>query len=270
MSGKRSTLVFFRNDDVNHLEPGLAEVTQLVVEQGAAIAHAVEPANLDEDARAWLLGWTPRGVEVMQHGYAHTCHELGEFGGGRPAADQRADLEAGLRIMRASFGAAFLPAMSFPFGHYNEHTVPLLDELGYTILSSHVRHQFKRRLFYALGRGLRRGRWLGRHVSHHMRRYPGTNLYEISVGMSPIRRYLRDGEASCEFYETDDLRRIFRECRTQSPVVGIVLHHRFHATDERLARLHALLRMLRDEPGVEFAGIGEIHRRFAGGPGGRP
>jgi hypothetical protein len=264
MSGTSETLVFFRNDDVNRMEPGLAEVTQLFMEQGVPIAHAVEPANLSAEVRDWLLARRHRGVEIVQHGFAHTKHDLGEFGGTRSASAQRDDLTAGLRIMRESFGDAFFPAMSFPFGHYNENTVPILDELGYLVLSSHVRHQFNRRVFYLIGRNLHRGRWLGRHVSHHLARYPRTGVFEISVAISPISRYLHDsGATACEFYGIEELRHMFRTCRRQSSVVGIVLHHRFHAGPGGLDRLTELLTMLRGEPGVGFASIAAIHQRFA-------
>lgn len=264
MTGTRKTRVFFRNDDVNHMEPGLVEITQLLVEQGATIAHAVEPANLSPEVRDWLLGLQGQNVEIIQHGYAHIRHDLGEFGGRRPEADQRRDLEAGLQIMRHAFGDAFQPVMSFPYGHYNEHTIRVLDDLGYSVLSSHVRHQFKRRVFYALGRGIGRGRWLGRHVSHHLRRYPGSRLFEISVGMSPIRKYLHGpGSTTCEFHSAADLERIFAICRRQTPVVGVVLHHRFHDSPASLDRLAAFVTMLRTDPSVDFTSISEVHRSFA-------
>lgn len=264
MTGNRKTLVFFRNDDVNRIEPGLVEVTELLVRHQATVAHAVEPANLAAETRDWLLARTDQGVEIIQHGYAHVRHDLGEFGGKRSRNEQQHDLEAGLQIMRASFGAAFLPFMSFPFGHYNEHTLSLLDELGYQVLSSHVRHQFKRQVFYALGRGLGRGRLFGRHVSYHLGRYPKTRLLEVSVTISPIRRYLRDeGPVACEFYSAGELKAIFERCRRLWPVVGVVLHHRFHDSPERRRHLEDFLVMLEADPAVEFATMADIVRRFA-------
>lgn len=264
MTGNRKTGIFFRNDDVNRMEPGLVEITQLLAAKEVSVAHAVEPANLTSEVRDWLLKARGDGVEIIQHGYAHVRHDLGEFGGSRPEAAQRGDLEAGLRLMREAFGDAFLPIMSFPFGHYNEHTVPLLDELGYLAISSHVRHQFKRRVFYALGRAMGRGRWLGRHVSHHMGYYPGSRLLEISVAISPIRKYLQSQNGTtCEFHSTEDLKRIFRVCRRQSPVVGVVLHHRFHESPENLNRLSEFVAMLRAEPDVEFTSLAEIQRNLS-------
>lgn len=257
------TLVFFRNDDVNTLEPGLVEMTEMFLARGIPVSHAVEPANLTNDVRDWLMDLSPRGVEIIQHGYAHTRHDRGEFGGQRPATEQKKDIDAGLAIMREAFGDRFYPAMSFPFGLYNEHTPPLLEAAGYEVMSNHRRHQYSRQIFYALGRVLRRGRWLGKHVSHHLGLYPGTRLLEVSVSISPIRRYRQNlGSTACEFYDQAELEAMFRTCRRQSPVVGIVLHHRFHPDGGTLDPLARFVDWIAGQPEVEFADITRIAGRF--------
>lgn len=264
MTRNRQTIVFFRNDDVNRMEPGLVEITRVLAGRGVGISHAVEPANLTDEVRDWLLAERVRGVEIVQHGFAHIEHDRGEFGGSRSAADQRADLAEGLRIMREAFGEHFFPAMSFPFGLYNEHSVPLIEELGYKVLTSHVRHQFRRRVYYFLGRLLKRGRWLGRHVSHHLSTYPGTRILEVSVAISPISRYdVEAGPTACEFHSLETMLAMFRTCRRQSPVVGIVLHHRYHADAQSLKLLGDLVDKLNAEPGVSFMDLAGIHARFA-------
>lgn len=269
-NGMSKTLVFFRNDDVNRIEPGLREMTELFVERGIPVSHAVEPANLTDPTRDWLLGFRPEQVEIVQHGFAHTRHDRGEFGGARSAAEQRRDLEVGLTILREAFGDRFFPAMSFPFGSYNEATIPLLDELGYPVLSSHRRHQFSRQVFYLLGRVLGRGRWLGRHVSHHLRTYPGTKVLEVSVTISPIRSYLKTPSGTdCEFHPLDGLKAMFRACRRQSPVVGVVLHHRYHRDEERLEPLAGFLDWLQARPDLEFTDLRGVHARFAARAGAR-
>lgn len=258
----RKTLVFFRNDDVNRMEPGLREMTELLLARGVPVSHAVEPANLDEETRRWLLDVSDDGVEIIQHGYAHKRHDRGEFGGHRPAQDQLDDLRSGLDIMERSFGDRFFRAMSFPFGSYNEFTVPLLDQLAYQAVSCHRRHQVSRRVFYRLGRLLGRGRWMNRHVSHHLSCYPGTRLIEISVTISPIREYLsQEGPTACRFHDLGYLRRVFIQCRRQSPVVGIVLHHRYHAEPDRLRLLAEFVSWLKDQPGVEFADLEGVYRQ---------
>lgn len=270
MINRQNTTVFFRNDDVNHLEPGLREMTELLVGTGVPVSHAVEPANLAEDTRDWLLAGQGKGVEIIQHGFSHARHDVGEFGGNRRAEDQRQDLIAGKRIMSEAFGTAFFPAMSFPFGAYNEYSPRILDELGYAVISSHMRCQFKRQVFYRLGRTLRRGRWLGRHVSHHLGRYPGTRLLEISVSISPIKRYLHaKGPCACEYFTTEELMQSFSQCRQRSPVVGVVLHHRFHADATGLGRLEDFLVKVRSEPGVSFADLSTLHRQFSSPRGAR-
>lgn len=255
----RKTQVFFRNDDVNRMEAGLVEMTDLLNRLGACVSHAVEPANLVPEVRDWLLERHGKGVEIIQHGFAHTRHDRGEFGGARPADEQRRDLAQGQVIMREAFSEAFYPAMSFPYGSYNDHTMPILNGLGYTVVSCHWRHQRSRQLFYGVGRLLGRGRLLDRHVSHHLRAYPGTNLREISVCISPIRRYHPgQGPTACEFFGPDELRAQFHRCRALSPVVGVVLHHRFHGEPAHLALLADFAAWIKEQPGIEFADLAEI------------
>lgn len=264
MIKNRQTIVFFRNDDVNRMEPGLVEITRVLAERGVGISHAVEPANLTDEVRDWLLAERVRGVEIVQHGFAHAEHDQGEFGGSRSAADQRADLSEGLRIMREAFGQQFFPAMSFPFGLYNDHSVPIIEELGYKVLTSHVRHQFRRRVYYFLGRLMKRGRWLGRHVSHHLTYYPGTRILEVSVAISPISRYrVEAGPTACEFHSLETMLALFRTCRRQSPVVGFVLHHRYHADAASLRLLGDLVDRIMAEPDVSFGDLAGIHARFS-------
>lgn len=253
------TLVFFRNDDVNVIEPGLVEVTDLLTGFGAPVSHAVEPANISADCRRFLLERSDRDVEIIQHGYAHTQHGGGEFGGARSRVDQAADLRAGLEIMEGEFGDRFFRAMSFPFGGYNQHSIPLLDELGYPVVSCHWRHQLSRRVFYGLGQALGKGRWLDKHVSHHLGRYPGTGVTEISVTISPICRYhLDQGPTACDFLPLPALQEIFRTCRRRSPVVGIVLHHRYRAGQPALAALADFVGWIKDLPDVRFTNLREI------------
>ena len=262
----RKTLVFFRNDDVDKLEPGLVETTDLLLRLGAPVSHAVMPASLEDPARDWLLERRADGVEIIQHGFAHIKHDRGEFGGNRPAEAQLQDLRQGLEIMQGAFGDSFFRAMSFPYGSYNEHTMGLLDRLGFPVVSCHWRHQFSRQVYYRLGRILRRGRLFDHHVSHHLGLVPGTNVREISVSISPIVRYFPDqGPLACEYAAPAALRAAFDRCRRLSPVVGVVLHHRYHADAASLALLDEFATWIKDQPGIEFTDLKGIETGLAGG-----
>jgi hypothetical protein len=257
------TLVFFRNDDVNKIEPGLVEVTDALNQLGAPITHAVEPANLQDECRQFLLDSSLSDVEIIQHGFSHKRHDIGEFGGRRSRSDQMKDLREGREIMQDSFHDRFFPAMSFPFGSYNEFTIPILEELGYPVVSCHWRHQRSRQVFYRLGRLLGKGRWLGRHVSHDLRKYPGTQVLEISVTISPISRYMpAEGATACEFHSLETLQKMFVACRRISPVVGIVLHHRFRASDSALEDLRAFVAWIKSQPETEFCTLRNVYDRL--------
>lgn len=255
------TEVFFRNDDVAVPEAGLVEMTGLLLERGAKVSHAVEPGNLTPEIASWLLDHVGRGVEIIQHGFKHAVHDRGEFGGNRPRADQERDLREGLRILDEAFGDRWLRCMSFPFGLYNADTMSLLDELAYPLVSCHWRHQLSRRLFYVVGRTLRRGKLLDRHIPWHLKRYPGTHLREISVTISPIASYhLDEGPLCCRFRDLPTLQAQFEICRRQTPVVGVVLHHKYHDTPEKLQVLADLTDWLAAQDDVRFTTIEDVAR----------
>jgi peptidoglycan/xylan/chitin deacetylase (PgdA/CDA1 family) len=231
--------IFFRNDDVRGtLDRSLIRITEWFLERGLPIVHAVEPANLTREVVQWLLDIKRQGrdlVEIMQHGYDHRVKNLwqkGEFGGQRTYEEQYADIAAGKELMNRHFGEAWFPAFNFPYAPYNAAAIRAVNDLGYKVFNSHYNPRLSRRCFYALGHLLRRGLLLGRHVSWHLRRYPGTRLLEVDVSVSFIRQYL-DEQTSCEFYHLPELIEQTLACR-HLPVVGILLHHRYHDTDAKI------------------------------------
>lgn len=259
-------IFYFRNDDVNILDEELVNVTRRCTEQGVPITHAVEPANVTDEAAAWLRAEksnAPRLIEIMQHGYDHRKRDKGEFGGNRPYDDQRRDLAAGKRILRDRFGDGFLPCLNFPFGPYNAASMQAASDLGYRIVNSHYNCRPSRRLLYVAGHALRRGRLLDRHVSWHLDRYPGTRLYCIDMAVSFIARYRGEyGSRDCDFHGLPHLLERIAAFRRHTPVIGILLHHRFHTTPASLDLITAVIESLRKQPETEFLNLGEIHARY--------
>ena len=105
--------VYFRNDDVNTLEKELIDITNIFINNSIPIIHAVEPANVTEEAVDYLVRIKERNpeiIEIMQHGFDHICRDQGEFGGKRPYDDQLKDLSKGKEIMESRFGKHFQKA----------------------------------------------------------------------------------------------------------------------------------------------------------------
>jgi hypothetical protein len=262
---------YLRNDDVNLLDDELPAVSRRCTAAGVPITHAVEPANVTEEAAAWLLDErapAPRLVEIMQHGFDHRKRDRGEFGGRRPFAEQRRDLALGKRIMQDRFGAAFLPCLNFPFGPYNQASMRAADELGYRIVCSHYNCRPSRRFLYAVGRLLGRGQILDRHVSHHLDYYAGTGLFSIDMAVSFIERYIGEyGSRECVFHSADWIVDRVHRFLPHTPVVGLLLHHRFHTSEESLDLITEVLARLQRLPGAEFLNLHEIYRRYCPDPG---
>ena len=107
----------------------------------AAIPKLIEPSLPPAVARrstVWLL----------QHGFAHIDHAKGlvektvvkgawELGLHRPMHVVLGELEAGREIMRAAFGAQFLPVVAAPWNHIDPALMPGLRERGYLGVSSY-------------------------------------------------------------------------------------------------------------------------------------
>ncbi len=151
MQSNNSRIVFFRNDDVNTLDEPFTKFVEFFIDHHIPLVLAVEPANLTLEMVGYLLDVHtsyPSLIEIIQHGYSHVEHDRGEFGGNRAYQDQLDDIYHGINIMRTSFGEAFFPAFSFPFGQYNEHTIQVLNELCYQVLSSKFNISLSAQFFY--------------------------------------------------------------------------------------------------------------------------
>ena len=113
MTGKNSGIVFFRNDDVNALDDTFASFVETFTSRSIPLVLAVEPANQSPDMVRFLLeaqASNPKLIEIIQHGWSHTVHDRGEFGGSRGYPEQLSDIRRGLDVMQSSFGEAFFPA----------------------------------------------------------------------------------------------------------------------------------------------------------------
>lgn len=263
------TLVFFRNDDVGPLEPGLAEMGELFLARGLPLTQAVVPKALTAEGAAWLRDAPPRLREVIQHGYAHAWHGRGEFGGGRPFAEQRREIAQGRRIIedaQDATGVRFFPAMAFPWHLYDAASVTALAECGFAVMSGIYDPTPIRRAFFGLGRALGANLLLGRNVSHHERRRPGTNILELSVSLDPVATYAQPATASAH-KSLDELREGFAWCRKRMRVVGVLLHHAVYSEDAaRREVLAGFLDWLAGEEQVRVCSLREIHALLTAGP----
>ncbi len=264
MRSKKSEIVFFRNDDVNVLDDTFIRFVELFVAHRIPLVLAVEPANVTLQMVRYLLETQtsyPGLIEIVQHGWSHAEHDRGEFGGSRGYPDQLDEISRGLNVMKSHFGGAFFPAFTFPFGQYNENTIRALSELGYVVLSSKFNSSFAAQVFYRFGRLAHRKWMFDRRISYHLGPYPGCNLDEISVSVSPIRRYLGPhGSTECAFESLETLKSQYLASTKRTPVVGIVLHHRYHAGPDRMSLLEKFVEWLTAIEDVQCVTLRDIYQ----------
>lgn len=169
-------------------------------------------------------------------------------------------------MLEEAVGARFFPAMAFPWHLYDGASVQALAECGFAVMSGIYDPTPARRLFFALGRALGANLLLGRNVSHHERRRPGSGLLELSVSLDPVAAYAQPASSS-PHKSLAEMQDGFLRCRARMRVVGVLLHHAVYSEDKsRLEALAGFLDWLAGQKDVRPASLREIHALLTAGP----
>lgn len=257
------TKVCFRNDDVNILTPELVSLTNILINRGISITHAVEPCNITVETIDWLKKMKedlPNLIEIVQHGWDHSWHDKGEFGGKRLYEEQYIDLRCGKEIMEETFGIDFFPMLVVPCDCYNKDTIKAVSLLQYKVFSVHYNYRTSRRIFYNIGHLLGKGQLFGRHISNHLNYYPGTQMFEIDTSISFIKKYL--GYNECEMNSVKEITRAFNVLKKQIPVVSFSLHHRLHNKKIHIDLFTSVLDEIQMMNNVTFVNYEKIYQEY--------
>ncbi len=130
----REPVLWWRDDDATDATPALDRLLDLQREAKVPLALAIVPANATA-ALAERLAQTP-GVDLLQHGYAHTNHAPApdkkmELGPHRPAMFVLGELGTGRMALERLFGNRVLPVLVPPWNRIAPALVPTLPEVGY-------------------------------------------------------------------------------------------------------------------------------------------
>jgi len=135
----REPVLWWRDDDAADATPALDRLLDLQRAVKAPLALAIVPAHATP-ALAERLAQAP-GVDLLQHGYAHTNHAPAadkkmELGPHRPAMFVLGELGTGRMALERLFGSRPLPVLVPPWNRIAAALVPTLPELGYHGLST--------------------------------------------------------------------------------------------------------------------------------------
>jgi hypothetical protein len=261
------TLLFFRNDDVRGtLDKSLIEITDLFIKSNICITHAVEPANITHEVSDWLLEMKKRHpgyIEIMQHGFDHSIKNLirmGEFGGKRGYQDQFDDIKKGMELMNHFFGDMWFHAFNFPFGPYNQAAMQALADHKFLVVNGSSGNDWKRNLFYSTAHILRKEYFLGYRVPWNLQYRPVTGIFEIDMNTGFIDKYY-DEESSCKLFSVNEMKKDTLRFRRKK-TIGVLLHHRYHNTPEKIKLIKDYISWVKSLPNVECANLKSIYEKY--------
>jgi hypothetical protein len=261
--------IHFRNDDIrDSLDSSLIQITNLFLEYNIPITHVVEPANVTKEVREWLLNLKtqyPTLIEIGQHGYDHRLKNNkrpGEFGGNRKYQEQYDDIKKGMNLMDEYFGAKWYPIFTFPYGGANNEAYKALDQLNFAIVNGGYGIDLKRRMLYFVGHLLRKNFMFEKRIPYDLKIKPNTNLFEINVNYGFIKKYLNE-ESGALLQSLDDLKMYTnRYIKSNLDSIGVLIHHRYHNTDEKIKLVDDYLQWIKSIPNLKFATQETIYNTF--------
>lgn len=265
--------IFFRNDDVrNSLDDSLVELTNIFIRRKIPITHAIEPANITKEVIDWLVCLKkqyPNLIEIIQHGYNHNLNykvkvgnkiKKGEFGGKRTYQEQYNDIIKGKELMNKYFGNNWFHAFTFPYGARNKQTLKAVYNAGFKVVNGSLSTGIKYDIFYSVGRFLNSEYLFGRKVSWNLRNRFNQNLFQIDLGISVIKKYLNE-ETDSIFCSLEELKSITIS-QFSLPNIGVLLHHRYHDTKEKIYLIDEYLNWLKSLNNIAFSTQENIYKVF--------
>lgn len=134
---------FFRDDDAGWADQRMLAVAGVFQRSGVVLDVAAIPAAVSPKLAEGLRALVAAGaVAVHQHGWAHVNHQRdgrrSEFGTARTPAEELRELRKGRSVLAGLLEGAVEPFFTPPWNRCQDRTVPLLTEVGLTVLSCDV------------------------------------------------------------------------------------------------------------------------------------
>jgi hypothetical protein len=134
--------IFFRADDVAVPGKRFVRMMELFSRNRVPLSLAVIPARLTSVRWQYLKGFEKKNPSRWcwhQHGWRHVNHETKgkkqEFGEVRTPPEIRQDLIRGQQRLKQLMGKDFFPVFTPPWNRCSDHTLQVLQELGFVAVS---------------------------------------------------------------------------------------------------------------------------------------
>lgn len=235
--------LFVRADDVGGWELDKTHLLPLVdccLENRVPLNLQVIPAWLSQESVDYLTHLVDAYgalIEIGQHGFSH---DLSEFSAHCSKARQQRYLLDGRDIIRRELNLT--PTVFTPPEHiYTGDTIRLLHEAGYQVISKQFKPTADGRLFYAVGKWLKRTFLFGKKISYHETVFPGTDVAELSISIETSSNFVIKG--------LDQMKREIVNAQKYTDIVGLLIHHECLKTDQDMNRMKSLVTYLSSEFG---------------------
>jgi len=227
----RETNIFLRDDDIDDDEETLRQLLDVTFGRGVPVNLEVIPATLSDDGVRLLRdykGFDGNLVELHQHGWRHVNHETAgkkcEFGAARSFDDQLQDIAQGKARLEELLEERFFPAFTPPWNRCTDHTLRVLDQLGFQVFSADKNGQ----------------------------RRDGDNFREISITLDLYR-----WKGGAALKAPEEIIELLIEQMSRGETVGLLLHHKV-MDGAAFSLLDFLLAELRGYDNVKWRTLGGL------------
>lgn len=235
-------LVFLRDDDIGTDDGIFFELASFYSERHIPVVYGVIPDRLELRMISVLRKAKkidPGLVDIVQHGFRHINYAAPklakyEFGARRTYAQQLQDIKSGLGIMRNIFSEDFTPAFIPPYHGYNQDTLKIIQELGFSIFSA-----------------------------GQLAALSGKAFLDLPARVS-LNEFQPDG--SSRVLNVQEMMATFRRVFVTGGVIGIVFHHHLIKTSADMRAMKDFFRSLvrwRDEEKIRFGLFSDFIRAQA-------
>jgi len=229
-------IVFFRDDDVDEVNPQLTNLVKMFAEEKVPINLEVVPGRVG-------ISTTPINnlknffnkykdfIEVHQHGFNHFEYApRNEFPDERINLVVSEEIKAGKIFLETYFKEFFYPAFTPPWHRIGKFHIPVIEKLGFKIISA------------------------GFNLNHKLK---DLSVYtDLSIFDNKLKK--------SRFATKEELIEKFEKLKKEksSEMIGFYLHHKFYKTPESIEPIREFIKYLKEkEVKIKtFSQIWELHK----------